>query len=96
MCTSDVVFAPPGEPIVSGSRLKPWLEAFPIMKDFTFDFDRIEVSDDLATGVGRGAWTLDINGQDVSATFKFADVFKRSPQGWRYAHVIWNLDAPGA
>jgi ketosteroid isomerase-like protein len=96
MCTSDVVFAPPGEPSVSGSKLKPWLEAFPVMKDFRFSFDGIEVSGDLATGVGRGAWTLDINGQDVSATFKFADVFKRSPQGWRYAHVIWNLDAPGA
>ena len=96
MCTSDVVFAPPGEPSVSGGKLKPWLEAFPIMKDFRFNFDRIEVSGDLATGVGRGAWTLDINGQDVSATFKFADVFKRGPHGWRYAHVIWNLDAPDA
>jgi len=64
-----------------GSKLKPWLEAFPIMKDFRFNFDRIEVSGDLATGVGRGAWTLDINGQDVSATFKFADVFTRGPQG---------------
>jgi hypothetical protein len=22
-------------------------------------------------------------------------VFKKSPQGWRYAHGIWNLDSPG-
>jgi len=64
------------------------------MKEFNFSFDRINVSGDLATGVGSGAWTLDINGQDVSATFKFADVFRKDPQGnWRYAHVIWNLDA---
>jgi ketosteroid isomerase-like protein len=96
LCTNDVVFAPPGEPSVSGNKLRPWLDAFPVMKDFRFSFDRIEVSGELATGVGRGSWTLDINGQDVSATFKFADVFKRSAHGWRYAHVIWNLDAPGS
>lgn len=95
MCTGDVVFAPPWEPGVSGNKLRPWLEAFPVMKVFTFSFDKLDVSGDLATGVGHGAWTLDINGQDVSATFKFADVFKKSPQGWRYAHVIWNLDSPG-
>jgi ketosteroid isomerase-like protein len=96
MCTPDVVFAPPNEPSVTGSRLRPWLEAFPIMKDFRFSFDNIEVSDDLATGVGRGSWTLDINGQEVSATFKFADVFKRGAEGWLYAHVIWNLDTATA
>ena len=96
MCSPDVVFAPPNEPSVSGNKLRAWLEAFPVMKDFRFDFDKIEVSGDLATGVGGGTWTLDVNGQDVSATFKFADVFKRGSQGWRYAHVIWNSDAPGA
>ncbi len=67
------------------------------MKEFKWDFDRIEVDGDLATGVGHGTWTLDINGQLVSASFKFADVFKKSPDGnWKYAHVIWNTDAPTA
>ena len=95
MCTNDVVFAPPGEPSVSGKGLRPWLEAFPVMKEFNWDFDRIEVNGDLATGVGHGTWTLDINGQLVSASFKFADVFKKGPDGnWKYAHVIWNTDAP--
>ena len=97
LCTSDVVFAPPGEPSVSGQALRQWLEAFPVMKEFAWDFDRIEVNGDLATGVGRGKWTLDVNGQFVSATFKFADIFRRSPDGaWKYAHVIWNTDAPMA
>jgi ketosteroid isomerase-like protein len=97
MCTSDVVFAPPGEPRVPANKLRPWLEAFPVMRKFDFSFDRLDISGDLAIGVGPGAWILEINGQTVSATFKFADVFKRGPQGtWRYAHVIWNLDAPGS
>ena len=95
MCTNDVVFAPPGEPSVSGNALKLWLEGFPVMKEFIGEFDQIEVSGDLATGVGRGTWTLDINGQLVSATFKFVDIFRKGPDGnWKYAHVIWNTDAP--
>jgi ketosteroid isomerase-like protein len=95
LCTKDVVFAPPGEPSVSGSKLKAWLEAFPVMKVFTFSFDRIDVSGNLATGVGRGTWTIILDGREVSAAFKFADVFRRDPTGnWRYAHVIWNLDTP--
>ena len=97
MCTNDVVFSPPGEPSVSGNRLRPWPSAFPVMKEFKWDFDRIEVNGDLATGVGRGIWTLDISGQPVSATFKFADILRRGPDGnWKYAHVIWNTDTPTA
>ena len=95
MCTDDVVFAPPGEPSVSGKKLRPWLDAFPIMKVFKATFDRVDVSGDLASAVGAGTWTLDLNGQEVTATFKFADVFRRTPDGsWRYAHVIWNSDTP--
>jgi len=97
MCTNDVVFAPPGEPTVTGEQVKPWLEAFPVMKEFKFDFERIDVNGDLATGVGHGRWTLDVNGQLVSATFKFADVFRKGADGnWKIAHVIWNTDTPAA
>jgi ketosteroid isomerase-like protein len=97
MCTNDVVFAPPGEPMVSGNKIRPWLEAFPVMKVFNFNFDRVDVGGDLATAVGSGTWTLELNGRDVSASFKFADVFRRGSDGsWRYAHVIWNSDTPAA
>jgi hypothetical protein len=65
------------------------------MKAFTFSFDRIDVSGNLATGVGRGTWTIVLDGREISAAFKFADVFRKDPNGnCRYAHVIWNLDAP--
>lgn len=97
MCTSDVVFAPPGEPKVFGSKVRPWLEAFPVMKAFKFNFDQIDVSGDLATAVGGGTWTLDVDGHEVTAAFKFVDVFRKSGDGsWRYAHVIWNSDTPAA
>jgi len=93
MCTSDVVFSPPGEPQVSGSKIRPWLEAFPIVKAFDARFDRVDVSGDLAAVTGSGTWIVEINGQDVPGSFKFADVFRRDSDGsWRYAHVIWNSD----
>ena len=70
MCTDDVVFAPPGEPPVSGDKLRSWLDSFPIMKAFKFNVDRIDVGGDLATAVGGGTWTLDLNGEDVTAHFQ--------------------------
>ena len=96
LCTHDVVFSPPGEPSVSGNNLRKWLEGFPVIKAFNFGFDRIDVSGDLAAGVGRGTWTVVVNDREVSAPFKFADVFRKDSNGhWRYAHVIWNLDGQG-
>ena len=95
MCTDDIVFAPPGEPMVPAGGTRAWLEAFPVMKQFNFAFERIEADGDLATGVGSGSFTIEINGQDVAMPFKFADVFRRGRDGtWRYAHVIWNLNIP--
>jgi ketosteroid isomerase-like protein len=96
MCTDDIVFSPPGARQVSGADVKPWLEGFPTIKKVDFSFDRIDISGDLATGAGHGAWTLEINGADVSENIKFLDIFRRRKDGtWRYAHVIWNLDGSG-
>jgi ketosteroid isomerase-like protein len=95
MCTEDVVFAPPGEPMVPPGTTKAWLNAFPVMKQFDFTFDRIDTGGDLATAVGRGLLTIEIEGKDVPMPFKFTDVFRRGSDGvWRYAHVIWNMNAP--
>ena len=71
-----------------------WLDRFPVMNAFDFTFDHIRVDGNLATAVGKGSWTLDIDGEKVSATFKFADVFRKvADDEWRYEHVIWNLDS---
>jgi len=95
LCTDDIVFAPPGEPYVAGGNVRSWLEAFPVMKAFDFTFDRIDVGGDHAAATGSGTWTLEVDGQEVSARFKFADLFRRGSDGvWRYAHVIYNLDGP--
>ena len=91
MCTDDVVFSPPGEPKVSGAEVRPWLEAYPIIKEFNWGFDEIEVSGDLAVGVGWGKMTVEIEGQEASINIKLADTFRRGDDGsWRFSHLIWN------
>ncbi len=97
MCTDDVVFSPPGEPKVSGAGVRTWLEAFPVIKEFNWDFDNIDVSGDMAVGVGWGKMDVEVEGQDASMNIKFADVFRRGDDGsWRFAHVIRNEnESPG-
>jgi ketosteroid isomerase-like protein len=92
LCTDDVVFAPPGEPSVSGEEsLKTWLDDFPVMTAFEFSFDQIDESDDLAVGFGEGSMTVEMDDETASMTIKFADVFRRQADGtWLYSHVIWN------
>ena len=52
MCTEDIVISGPGEPKVTGDAVRTWLENYPIIKTMTFDFDRIEISGDLAAAGG--------------------------------------------
>ena len=97
MCTDDFMFSPPGAPQVSGAAVKPWLEAFPPIKEFDFSFDNVDVRGDLAVARGRGLMIVEMNGKDVPLSTKFVDVFRRGKDGiWRYAHVIFNYDGPGA
>ena len=61
-----------------------------------FDFDRIEVSGDLAAANGSGTSLLEVDGQEVAETFDFTDVFRRDLDGiFRYSTVTFNTkDAP--
>jgi ketosteroid isomerase-like protein len=93
LCTDDVAFSPPGEPQVSGGDVRPWLETFPVIKAFDWDFDDIQISGDLATGSGAGIMTVEMDGEDVALNLKFVDIFRRMDDGsWRFAHIIWNLN----
>ncbi len=85
----------PGGPKVAGDAVRPWLENYPIIKSMEFDFDRIEVSGDLADANGSGTSLLEVDGQDKE-TFDFTDVFRRDLDGiFRYSTVTFNTkDAP--
>ncbi len=97
MCTEDIVFSPPEEPKVSGDAARLWLENYPVIKALTFDFDRIEVSGDLAAANGSGSMTLEVEGQEVSLEIEFTDVFRKDERGtWLYSSVIFNNNEAAA
>ena len=72
------------------------MEAFPVQKAMVWDFDRVEVSGDLAVGSGSGIMTIEVEGQEISMPFDFTDVFRKDENGsWLYSSVIFNeKDAP--
>ena len=96
MCTEDIVISGPGEPKVTGDAVRPWLEDYPVMKTMAFDFDRMEISGDLAIANGSGSMTIEGEGGDVSMEFDFTDVFRKDQHGtWLYSSITFNSkDAP--
>ena len=96
LCTEDFVISGPGGPKVTGDAVRAWLDDYPIIKSMDFDFDRIEVSGDLAVANGSGTSVLEVDGQEATETFDFTDVFRRDLDGiFRYSTVTFNTkDAP--
>lgn len=91
MCTDDVVFSPPGETKVSGDDVRPWLDAFPTQTRMDWDFDRIEVSGNLAVGTGSGTMTVLVDGEETESAFEFMDAFRKTEDGaWLYSSIIFN------
>jgi len=95
MCTDDVVFMPPDEPTVQGSAVRDWLERYPIMKQFEWDFDQIEGQGDLAFGRGWFHVVLEVPEGTTTMDGKFVDVFERGTDGkWRIAVLMFSSNAP--
>jgi len=92
LCTDDIVFAPPGEPHVSGpSAIRTWMDAFPVIGEFTFAFDQVEVDGALGVGIGTGYMSAEVEGEATEMNFKFVDVLRKLPDGsWRFSHASWS------
>ena len=98
LCTQDLVLLPPEAPAAQGREAaRAFLDEFPIMKAFTFEFTNIDGRDDLATARGDYSITAEIEGQDVTMTGKFIDTFRKTDGGeWLYDEVMWSNDHPMA
>ena len=96
MCTDDIVFMPPDAPMAEGrGAARAYLETYPDIKSFTFDFTHIEGSGNSASARGTLAMTVEAEGNEMSFTGKFVDTFRKEPDNsWRYTSVIWNNDNP--
>ena len=97
LCTDDVVFLPPDEPIVAGNQVRPWLENYPEIKTFEVTFDHVDGGDQLASAWGHFTMTLVLPGSStpMAVDGKFLDSFRKGDDGtWRYAAVAWNSNVP--
>lgn len=95
ICTDDVELFPPDAPKASGpAASRAYLDGFPVMKEFSVEFAKIEGRDDLAAARGSFSITAQLDGSEVLMTGKFTDVFRKVGDDWRYAIVIWNTDHP--
>ena len=95
MCTDDIEFLPPGAPKASGPRAsRAFLEGFPVIKKFSFEFTSIDGRDDMAVGTGSFSMITEVNGKDAPMTGKFSDIFRKAGGTWRFQRVIFNTDHP--
>jgi ketosteroid isomerase-like protein len=91
MCTDDVVFQPPNEPIVEGAAARSWLDRFPTIKAMAWDIEHVEGAGQLAWARGWVRMTLEVSGQQVGFDGKYTDLFRKGSDGtWRFALVVWN------
>ena len=95
-CTDDIVFMPPDAPMAEGrTAVRAHMETLPDIKAFTGNFTHIEGRGELASARGTFAMTVEVEGNDVAATGKFVDTFRKAPDNsWLYTSVIWNNDNP--
>lgn len=98
----DALALPPDHPLVAGrAAIRDWAKRsfFDLYKmQLSFSFSDVTVSGDWAST--HSPYTLLLTPKDgspaVQAKGKFVNVFRRRQDGWKYARVIWNSDAPAA
>ena len=96
LCSKDIVFLPPDAPAASGSKAcREYLESYPDIKKFKFDFDDISGAGNHASARGHFDMVVNMDGSDVKLVGKFVDTFRKDGKEWRYTAVIWNTDENG-
>jgi uncharacterized protein (TIGR02246 family) len=96
----DAVLLPPDPPMMAGrAAIRDFAKQSyfdPFKLQLSFSFSDLTVSGDWA--FAHGPYTLSLTPKDgspaVQAKGKFVDVFRRRPDGWKFARVIFNSDAP--
>jgi ketosteroid isomerase-like protein len=70
-----------------------FLEQYPKVTEFTFEFSHIDGRGDFATARGPFSLTAEIEGTTVTMKGKFVDTLhKRQDNTWQLHEIIWNLD----
>ncbi len=93
--TDDVVFMPPDEPAVIGkAAVTDFLEAFPILTQFSARIDSADGRADHAALRGSAAMTMETEEGETRMVGKWLATDRKEGGRWRMATGCWNLDAP--
>ncbi len=96
LLTDDVVFMPPGEPMVSGKHdIESWLGEFPVMTEFSSSVSHIDGRADMAALRGSFDMTVDAGeGEMARLVGKWMATYRKEGGHWRCVTDCWNLDSP--
>ena len=93
--TEDAKVFPPGKAVVSGhAAIREYFAG-----DIANNWAQLTVTSDESTVTGDWAWRTGTWSAAITPplTGKYAEVWRRTPDGWRIHRDIWNDDAaPGA
>jgi ketosteroid isomerase-like protein len=96
----DVVVLAPNQPALVGKNaVLAWLQGLYdqfTVDEFTSPVEEVVVADGWAFSRGVFAWTLSpkAGGEPVADSGNFIVIWRRAPDGWKRARVIWNSDNP--
>ncbi len=96
----DVVILAPNQPALVGKdAVLAWLQGLYdqfTVDEFTSPVEEVVVADAWAFSRGAFDWTLSpkAGGEPVADSGNFIVIWRRAPDGWKRARVIWNSDNP--
>ena len=93
--TDDVVFMPPDEPAVIGkAAVADFMEAYPIMTQFSLSIESADGRADLATIRYSFDMTVETEDGETRMVGKGLATYRKEGGRWRVATNCWNLNAP--
>ncbi len=93
--TDDVVFLPPDAPAVIGkAAVADFMEAFPIMTQFSSSIKSADGRADHAAARGSFDMTVETEDGETRMVGKWLVTYRKEGGRWRIATDCWNLNAP--
>ena len=94
LVTDDVVLMPPDEPAVIGkAAVADFMEAFPIMTQFSSSIKSADGRADHAAARGSFDMTVETEDGETRMVGKGVGSYRKEGGRWRAATNCWNLDA---
>jgi ketosteroid isomerase-like protein len=95
LCTSDVTLLPPDHPACLGAAESlAYLNEYPEIESFEASVETVHGRGDTAIARGTVDITVKDDGQSINAIGKWLAGYRKTTDGWKVTHDMWNNDAP--